>query len=166
MDRCTSYDDDIHAWSQEQAAALRRLAATRRDLPNELDLANVAEEIEDVGSSELHRVESFLELLLRHLLKIASQPDARSRRHWDTEVGLQQRMLSRKLRPSMRQLIDADEIWRIAVARADAALDEHGDAILPGLPQACPLTLDELRAERFEAEAAIERIRSMSFLAS
>jgi hypothetical protein len=29
----------------------------RRDLPNQLDLANVVEEIEDVGKSELHAVE-------------------------------------------------------------------------------------------------------------
>src|SRR5829696_10355973 len=44
MDRRSLYDDDIYAWTQQQAEALRRLAETRRDLPNELDLENVAEE--------------------------------------------------------------------------------------------------------------------------
>ena len=47
------YDEDILVWSEQQAAALRSLAS-RRDLPNELDLANVIEEIEDVGRSEFH----------------------------------------------------------------------------------------------------------------
>ena len=42
------YDNDVYAWAEQQAAVLRGLAA-RRDLPNELDLANVIEGIEDVG---------------------------------------------------------------------------------------------------------------------
>ena len=44
-----NYDDDFFAWTQEQAAALRRL-------PNEavgdaIDIAHVADEIEDLGSA-------------------------------------------------------------------------------------------------------------------
>ena len=46
------YDNDVYAWAEQQAAVLRGLAA-RRDLPNELDLANVIEGIEDVGRGEL-----------------------------------------------------------------------------------------------------------------
>src|SRR3954451_2367294 len=38
MERRNLYDDDIYAWAREQAEVLRRLAETRRDLPNELDL--------------------------------------------------------------------------------------------------------------------------------
>jgi hypothetical protein len=56
------YDEDILIWSEQQAAALRSLA-NRRDLPNELDLANVIEEIEDVGRSEFHTVESLIPTL-------------------------------------------------------------------------------------------------------
>ena len=64
------YDTDILAWSQRQAAVLRDLAA-RRDLPNELDLDHVAEEIEDVGRSELNAVQSFIRLCLVHIVKAA-----------------------------------------------------------------------------------------------
>lgn len=46
------YDEDILAWSEQQAALLRDLAR-HRDLPNALDLENVAEEIESVGRDEL-----------------------------------------------------------------------------------------------------------------
>ena len=55
----TLYDEDILVWSEQQAAALRSLAS-RRDLPNELDLANVIEEIEDVGRSEFHAVDELM----------------------------------------------------------------------------------------------------------
>ena len=50
----TLYDEDILVWSEQQAAALRSLAS-RLDLPNELDLANVIEEIEDVGEATFTR---------------------------------------------------------------------------------------------------------------
>ena len=64
----TLYDEDILVWSEQQAAALRSLAS-RRDLPNELDLANVIEEIEDVGRSEFHTVESHdARMILAHLV--------------------------------------------------------------------------------------------------
>ena len=46
--------DEAEQEAKQQADALRRLARTGRDLPNELDLENVAEEIEDVGKSALY----------------------------------------------------------------------------------------------------------------
>ena len=39
----TGYDEDVVAWAQEQAALLRSGRIS------EIDLANIAEEIEDVG---------------------------------------------------------------------------------------------------------------------
>ena len=108
MHHATAYHDDIYAWSQEQAALLRRLAA--RGLPDGLDLEHVAEEIEEVGKSELRTVESFVELLLRHLVKVASAPAAASIPHWRGEIGYQQRALRKDLKWSMHHLIDLDEI--------------------------------------------------------
>ena len=160
MDRAASYADDIYAWSQEQALALRRLAGTRRDLPNELDLEHVAEEIEDVGRSELRTVASFIELLLRHLLKLASVPSAPPARHWIGEVKVQRENIRTELRPSMIQHIDLDVLWRTALVRADAALDGHGDSLLSDLPSRCPLRLDDLAAPDFQLDTVLERIRA------
>lgn len=159
MDGVTAYDDDIYAWSREQAALLRRLAETRRDLPNALDLEHVAEEIEDVGKTELRTVESFLELLLRHLVKLASVPDALPARHWRAECILQHRNARKDMRRSMHGRLDLDEIWDAAIKRADAALDEYGDAILPGLPATCPFTLDEFD-DAFDVDDATARIKA------
>ena len=50
MDQAALYEKDIYAWSQHQAAVLRRMAANPAALPNDLDLEHVAEEIEEVGN--------------------------------------------------------------------------------------------------------------------
>ena len=44
------YDEDFYAWTQEQAELLRRGGAGA----NGLDIELIAEEIEDLGKSELH----------------------------------------------------------------------------------------------------------------
>ena len=62
------YDQDLHRWTIEQSAALRRRAG------NELDWDNLAEEIEALGRSDRREIESRLEILLTHLLKLAYQP--------------------------------------------------------------------------------------------
>ena len=46
MSQTALYDEDILLWSERQAEIVRRLGRTRRDLPNEFDIENVAEEIE------------------------------------------------------------------------------------------------------------------------
>ena len=58
-----TYDTDIIAWANEQAALIR---ARRFDL---LDLEHIAEEIEDVGKSEKRELASRMAILLSHLLK-------------------------------------------------------------------------------------------------
>ena len=114
MDRRSLYDDDVYAWAKQQADALRRLARAGRDLPNELDLENVAEEIEDVGKSELSKVESYIQLTLVHLLKAASVPQARAYRKWMIEVRVFRAELLKNLTRAMRQNIDMDELWGLA----------------------------------------------------
>ncbi len=62
------YDSDLVIWSERQADLLRRVAAGKA--PNEApDWANIIEEIESVGSGQLHAVESNLLRALIHLLK-------------------------------------------------------------------------------------------------
>jgi hypothetical protein len=61
--RGMDYESDLHAWTKEQADALRRRAA------NELDWDNLAEEIQSLGAGNLDQLESRLENLILHLLK-------------------------------------------------------------------------------------------------
>ena len=74
------YDTDILLWAEQQADALRRRAA------NELDWENVAEEIADVGRSELRAVASHLVQALLHDLKAEAWPLSRDVPHWRAEA--------------------------------------------------------------------------------
>jgi len=68
----SSYDEDVILWAEEQARLLRagRFA--------ELDIAHVADEIEDVGKSEKRELASRMAVLLAHLLKWRFQPARRT----------------------------------------------------------------------------------------
>ena len=66
------YDEDFFLWSQEQAALLRDKKCT------DLDLDNLAEEIESLGKRDRRELESRLRVLMTHLLKWRHQSEERS----------------------------------------------------------------------------------------
>jgi Domain of unknown function DUF29 len=51
----SEHDTDILLWSEHQAALLRRLAAGER-VNDQIDWANVIDEVESVGSEQLDAV--------------------------------------------------------------------------------------------------------------
>jgi DNA-binding ferritin-like protein (Dps family) len=159
MSDITFYEDDILAWSEQQAAALRRLVG-RRDLPNELDLEHVAEEIEDVGRSELNTVRGLLRQILVHLIKAASMPDASARGHWGAEVATFHDSLLDRFSPSMTQRIDLHREWRRALRQAAAALAADGRQIAADLPIRCPYDLAELTGETFSFDDAVATLNA------
>lgn len=146
------YDEDILAWVDQQAAALRDLSA-RRDLPNQLDLANVIEEIEDVGRSELNAVASHVRLIFSHAVKAWADPRSRAMRHWAAEVGNWQGELLQHVTPSMRGRIDIAPLWKRALRQAELDLEELGKREARARigqhlsADACPLSLDDLCRE-------------------
>jgi hypothetical protein len=133
------YERDVLAWSQHQADLLRRLG--RGERVNDVDWTNVAEEIEDVGLSELHSVESFLNLIMLHLLKLHAWPDSQARGHWLSEIVGFQRSLKRRFSPSMRQRIDVGGLYTDAIDQLRA-----GDSDAQW-PEENPFTLDDLLNE-------------------
>jgi hypothetical protein len=138
------YERDILSWSQHQADLLRRLARGERG--NDVDWEHVVEEIEDVGLSELHAVESFLDLMLVHLLKIHGWPDSPSVDHWRAKVGSFQKNAARRFAPSMRQRIDVAKLYADALEQLDGV---HYDGVpAQPTPATCNFTLDMLLTER------------------
>ncbi|NNM71910.1 DUF29 domain-containing protein [Enterovirga aerilata] len=158
MDHPTSYDDDVYAWAYEQVAILRDLAASRRDLPNALDVEHICEEIEGVARTDLREAESFMRLVLLHLLKIASVPDAPSVDHWRDEVLVFQSDFQTVVTPSILQKIDTGRVWRLAVRLATSQLAREGDQILGGLPVECPILPADLAGQPFDLGVALDRI--------
>ncbi len=109
------YERDVLAWSQHQADLLRRFG--RGERVNDVDWANVAEEIEDVGLSELHAVESYLVLIMVHLLKTQAWPDDTAADHWYSEIAAFQDNAVSRFTPSMRQRIDLTGVYGRALRR-------------------------------------------------
>lgn len=159
MTGSTLYDDDILLWSEQQAAAIRKLGSARRDLPNELDIENVAEEIESVGRSELAAVKSYLRLIFLHLIKLAMEADSQDASHWRSEiVGFHSEMIGRYA-PSMRQRIDLDEIWRSAREQSMLAYDGTQQQRVADLCTKCPFSMDDFIAVRIDSFALLDRLR-------
>ncbi|HVC63695.1 MAG TPA: DUF29 domain-containing protein [Acetobacteraceae bacterium] len=134
------YDRDVLAWSEYQADLLRRLA--RGERVNDLDWEHVVEEIEDVGLSELHAVQSYLHQMLVHLLKVCGWPDCPSAGHWQGEFVAFQKEAARRFAPSMRQRIDVALLYADAQEQLEP-VQYDGTAPLPW-PAECPFTLDQL----------------------
>ena len=129
------YDQDFYAWTQAQAAALR--AHFRGD--NRIDVDHLAEEIEDLGGSQLQAVESFVQQIMAHLLKLDYSGFDLPRRHWRSEIVAFRVNLRRKMSSSMRQkILDAlPELYQDARNIAAASLDAEPDLVLQ-LPKQCP----------------------------
>ena len=138
------YDTDILAWSEEQAARLRRVAAAERLNDASPDWPNIIEEIESVGREQLHAVESLLLQSLLHMLKAEAWPVSRDAPHWRAEARLFRRQARRRFAPSMRHRIDLAGIYADALAGLPETMD--GQPPLP-VPTECPVTLDALLGE-------------------
>ena len=117
------YDEDFYAWTQQQAQALR----THFQGDNRLDVEHLAEEVEDLGKSELHAVESYIENVIEHLLKLDYSGWVEGRNHWRAEVDAFRVSIERKTTPRIRQQIEAeldvlyDRARRAAAARCISA---------------------------------------------
>ena len=68
----TPCEEDYYAWTQAQAAELRRML--QPEISTALDLARLAEEVEDFGHSERDVVRSQVRRIIEHLLKLACSP--------------------------------------------------------------------------------------------
>jgi hypothetical protein len=122
------YERDFYAWTQDQAALLRAWPEALR--PNALDLAHLAEEIEDLGRSQRGAIESLMTQVVEHLLKLRSHSDQASRRHWQKAIAGFRDQIDILFRdnPSLRarRAEIAATVWRRAARRFGQDLDIDG----------------------------------------
>ncbi|MBI1205705.1 MAG: DUF29 family protein [Azospirillum sp.] len=141
------YDDDYFAWTQAQGAALRRVAAKRVNLDHDLDLENLAEEIESMGRSDWQGLQSALAAIVEHLLKLEYSPAPGPRGGWNVSVVKQRDAAEAAIEdsPSLERRIDMARAYARGRRAAAAGLTGF-DSIDPAiLPLACPYTLEQLR---------------------
>jgi hypothetical protein len=148
------YDRDFYLWTQDQA---RRLRALQGD--NGLDTQHLAEEVADLGRSELNKVASHLRQAFVHLLKAAAVENERLEAGWMEEVLFHLDEAQDSFTPGMRQQLDLEREWRKAERRAQAKLAAYGD---PGLPasMSCPFALDQLFDAAFDVTGAVAQVRA------
>ena len=140
------HDEDFYAWTQAQAAELRRFAESRPNLPLDLDL--IADELEDLGMSERNAVVSLVRLIIQHLLLASHSPAADlHRQHWLDEIDEFRSQVEDKLTLSIRRDLEAELAATYTRARRNVArkMRRYGeDAAATALPEACPYTLDQI----------------------
>jgi hypothetical protein len=134
------YEDDLFAWTQEQAALLRAHAV------DGIDWENLAEEIESMGGRDRRKLESRLMVILLHLLKWQAQPALRGA-SWRKMLRTQRREIRKLLKqsPSLRR--EVPTLMRDAYADAvKDAIDETG-LRADVFPSACPYAPDDVLDE-------------------
>lgn len=148
------YFDDVWTWSRRQVAALRR-----GDW-GALDLANVIEEIEDVGSRHSDAWTSYCTSVISHLLKIEHSESGEDFRHRREEIEAWRDSMFDVLadNPGMKHELSGllAKAWKRGRRDAIRELVKHGGAVEAAverrlrrswelqLPQECPYSLVEI----------------------
>ncbi len=137
------YYDDVVLWSERQRDLLRKVAAGEQ--VNEApDWPNIIEEIESVGSEQIHAVRSLLRQALIHMLKAEAWPLSRDAPSWAADAIEFRTQAADRYTASMRQRLDIARIYRQALRALPAKIDD-----LPPLPldPVCRVTLDDLLSD-------------------
>ena len=125
----TLYDVDFVAWSKQQADALR--AAARSGSNQQLDWANLAEEIEGLGASERSALGSHIMRIIQHFAKLEFSSTVEPRNGWRRTIRLARLQAERRLqdnpslRRELRRIVERETRRGIEYAIAD--LEEHGE---------------------------------------
>ncbi|XWK88035.1 MAG: DUF29 domain-containing protein [Phormidium sp.] len=116
------YDRDFALWLEDTAAKLKA-----RDI-NNLDWDNLVEEIEALGISQKHEVESRLKTILTHILKRCYLPLPDCFRGWQVTIRTQRNDLTRLLKkaPSLRNHLLAEfaDIYQEALSEVSEEYPE------------------------------------------
>lgn len=131
------YEQDFWLWTQAMVEALKSGNFSQ------LDLQNLAEEVESLGRSDRRELQSRLTILLMHLLKWQFQSEMQSG-SWRGTLAEQRIRIAKLLKesPSLRSFFEAsiDECYDDAKVKA-AAETGLAMATFPGI---CPYRIEEI----------------------
>jgi Domain of unknown function DUF29 len=142
------YTEDFYTWTQTTAALIRA------GKWQELDPESVAEEIDSLGISQQHALQSHLKQLVMHLLKWQYQPSRRLMGHsWQSSIinARDEIALVLERSPGLQPQMPAYLAKRYGAARRLASVET-------GLPlttfaATCPWTLTQVLDDDFFPEA-------------
>jgi hypothetical protein len=145
MPQSSLYDEDFHAWANEQAALLRQGKLAQADLEH------IAEEIESMGRTEKRELVSRLTVLMLHLLKWRFQPNLRGK-SWRLSIEGQRLDIDAHLKdnPSLRAGLSEAISFSYRRALIDAERETGLEAMT--FPSECPWSFDQTMANDFWPE--------------
>jgi hypothetical protein len=138
------YDQDFYTWTQTTAALIR--VGTWQDL----DPETLAEEIDSLGRSEHHALQSHLKQLVMHLLKWHWQPGRRQTGHsWASTIINARSELAELVErsPGLRPHLLPALARAYPTARRLASVETG--LPLPTFPEACPWALEQVLDDDF-----------------
>lgn len=149
------YDLDFFGWTRVQANFLRKHQFSN------LDIKNLVEEIESLGNSQLSALESYLTVLLLHLLKIKYQETMRTR-SWDLSIKNSRYHIARLIEknPGLKNKI-LETLKDAYFSARLGAIDETGleENIFP---EKCEWSFDEIMSMNGERASKHAKPKSKS----
>ena len=142
-ERTSSYEEDVYGWSLRQAALLR---AGRYD---DVDMENVAEEIESVGRSQVSSLRSCYRLIAAHLLKVLFQPE-RFTRSWQGTIVRERFNAAAYLEENPSLKPRRAEIFAEAYAQARGLASAETGLSVKAFPTEAPFTLEQASSEGYQ----------------
>jgi hypothetical protein len=133
------YEEDFYAWTQQQAELLRRLPPAG----NQLDLEHIAEEIDDLGRSDLRAARSLCQHIIEHFLKLEYSGLDQPANHWQDEIVEWRLQLEQILTRSIEAKLELPGRYRAAL-RLVRRLERDAPGLTSRLPAECPYTLDQI----------------------
>jgi hypothetical protein len=134
------YRKDFHSWCFNQANMIRE------KLFDELDIENLAEEVESVGRSEESELENRLAILISHLLKWKYQPDRQSK-SWAFTVREQRKKVMRLLKKNPSLKSKEDEAFESAYSDAVMRTEKVTKLDIDIFPEKMPFSQDDVLKE-------------------
>ena len=144
------YDKDFYLWTIQNANLLREGRLT------EIDIENIAEELESMGRSEKRELLNRLAVLIAHLIKwkYRLSIDGEISGSWDGTIIEQRRKLKRLLKenPSLQSLLNIENLHDVygdalAIVRKDTGRKSSL------FPDKCPFTFEQILSDDFYPES-------------
>ncbi|MGK7930375.1 MAG: DUF29 domain-containing protein [Microcystaceae cyanobacterium] len=136
------YEQDFNLWLKTTINHLKE------EKFSQIDIINLMEELESMGRSEKHALESNLRVLLLHLLKYKYQPSKRSK-SWLSSIIEHRIRIRKALRasPSFKRYVPTTFAETYQDSRKLASAETG--LTIETFPELCPFTLEETLQEEF-----------------
>ena len=144
------YESDFVAWTEAQATELRRMHDAR--VNTSLDLQQLAEEVEDLGSEQRFAIRSFAMRAIEHLLKLEFSSASEPRGLWKRSLRNARRSVAERMTATLRRDLEErlPKLFDDARDEVVFALEHYQEwAALERLPFANPYSLDEILDHEF-----------------